>query len=396
MVTPSAVRSTLRRRLRLSPAIAALGLGIAGLAVTATPASAAADAAVAQPAGTWIEDDMDRAMQLAASSNRYLLIDFTGSDWCGWCIRLDQEVFDQAHFRQNAPRDFVLVKLDFPRKSSQTEQVKQKNRQWQQRLGVRGFPTIFLADAEGRPFARTGYRQGGPVPYVDHLREFVQLRRRQETLVAAALKLEGLDRARGLGEALAVPNIMTPEKSEIIARIREVDPQDTLGLIARYADPSDTPPPAAPGAGEKQDEEPAKPQTPFDRDLAAVRAMIAEGRTDEVAGTLRRIEREYRPEGLQLAELMLVRVDFLVAMDRLPAAISQADRAMKTRDVPEQARQRLGRRKAEILLASGKGEAALKAWDEAIALAETETSAAMKADRESFAARCREAGGPRG
>ena len=255
MFTPSAARSTPRRRPRHVAVVATLVLGITGFAVTATPAFAAAAAATAQPAGTWIEDDMDRAMQLAASSNRYLLIDFTGSDWCGWCIRLDQEVFDQAHFRQNAPRDFVLVKLDFPRNSSQTEQVKQKNRQWQQRLGVRGFPTIFLADAQGRPFARTGYRQGGAVPYVDHLREFVQLRRRQEALVAAAMKLEGLDRARGLGEALAVPNIMTPEKSDIVARIREVDPEDSLGLIARYADPADAPPPAGAGAGagEKQD-----------------------------------------------------------------------------------------------------------------------------------------------
>ncbi|MHC4809567.1 MAG: thioredoxin family protein [Planctomycetota bacterium] len=394
MSIPSATRSMLRR-CGITPAIAVLGLGVATL-TSAAPAATAASAgtAVAQPAGTWIEDDMDRAMQLAASSNRYLLIDFTGSDWCGWCIRLDREVFDQAHFRQNAPRDFVLVKLDFPPASSQTEEVKRKNRQWQQRLGVRGFPTIFLADAQGRPFARTGYRQGGAVPYVDHLREFVQLRRRQETLVAEAMKLEGLDRARGLGEALAVPNIMTPERSEIVDRIREVDPEDSLGLIARYADPADAAKPPA-GKDDAKDEDAEKPKTPFDRDLAAVRTMLSEGRTDEVAGALRRIEREYRPEGLQLAELLLVRIDFLVALDRHSVAISQADRAMRTRGVPDEARQRIGRRKAEVLLATGKGEAALKAWDAAIALAETELATAMKADRDAFAARCRDAGGSR-
>jgi thiol-disulfide isomerase/thioredoxin len=334
---------------------------------------------------------MDRALSAARSSDRYLLINFTGSNWCGWCIRLDREVFGHPHFRQEAGRDLVLVALDFPRPSNQSEEVRRRNAEWRDRLGVRGFPTVYLADAEGRPFARTGYRPGGVVRYLEHLRELIGLRRGQEQLVARAMRTEGLDRARLLGQALAVPGIMTPEQDEILDLIREADPEDSLGLIARFGGDEGEDEEDAAGDDAEGGEEAEAPKTPLQRDLEAVRAMIESGELDGVARALRDVQRTYRPEGAELADWALVRIDFLVALERPGPAVRQASRTMRVRGMPGEAAQRLGHRKALILLGMGRGEAALKAWDEAIGLAESELATEMREGRAEFAARCREA-----
>jgi thiol-disulfide isomerase/thioredoxin len=358
------------------------GSAFAASAPASAPAPAEASGLVA--ADGWIKDDMDRAIREATSKGKYLLIDFTGSDWCGWCIRLDNEVFAQAQFKNEAPRDFVMVALDFPRRTPQPEEVKRKNREWQQRLGVRGFPTIFLADAQGRPFARTGYRPGGPAPYMAHLKELVGLRRQQEQLIEAAMRLEGVERARGLGQALDVPQIMTPQKAELVAAIAAADPEDSLGLVARHGG----------GAAPAGKEEPAeKPRTPFQKDLEVVAKMIADGNTDEAASALRQVQQRYRPKGADLAEWAMVRMDFLAAIGKPEVAVSQGDRVMRTRDMPKASIQQIGHRKALMLLAAGKGKAALAAWDQAAGLMESELATRMAAERDAFAARCGAAGG---
>lgn len=382
-----------RRRPRVSSAclavlaalLAATGLGATTSASTAFAGSSAAGAA----APDWIIDDMDRALAAARSSRRYLLVNFTGSNWCGWCIRLEREVFSHQHFRQEAGRDLVLVALDFPRPTTQSEEVVRRNAEWQRRLEVRGFPAVFLTDAEGRPFARTGYREGGVTRYLAHVRELVALRRGQEELVARAMRVEGLDRARLLGQALAVPRIMTPERDEILERIREADPEDTLGLIARFGGEADGDADDGDATGEEDEAE--APKTPLQRDLEAVRGMIEAGDLDEAARALRMVQREYRPGGAELAEWTHARIDLLVALGRPGPAVSQADRTMRTRGVPAESAQGLGRRKAMLLLEMGRGEAALRAWDEAVELAETELAATMREERAEFAARCRKA-----
>ncbi|MBN2844063.1 MAG: thioredoxin family protein [Sedimentisphaerales bacterium] len=116
--------------------------------------------------------DYEAAKKQAAQSGRDLLLDFTGSDWCGWCIRLDKEVFDQDYFKTEAVKDFVLVKLDFPRDSSGlTQETKDQNQMLAEKHNIGGYPTIILANAAGEPYESTGYREGGPEEYVKHLRE---------------------------------------------------------------------------------------------------------------------------------------------------------------------------------------------------------------------------------
>lgn len=118
----------------------------------------------------WVTD-WEKAKRTAAAENKDLLIDFAGSDWCYWCKKLDSEVFTKPEFAA-AANDFVFVLVDFPNdKSGQSAALQEQNDQLGREFGVRGFPTIFLAGADGTPYAQTGYRDGGPAAYLEHLED---------------------------------------------------------------------------------------------------------------------------------------------------------------------------------------------------------------------------------
>lgn len=118
--------------------------------------------------------DFDKAVAKAKKEKKDLLVDFTGSDWCGWCIRLNKEVFDHHAFLDEAEKHFVLVALDFPRGEEAKKKVPNpdRNKELSEKYAVRGFPTILLMTADGEVYGRTGYRAGGPAKYVEHLNEF--------------------------------------------------------------------------------------------------------------------------------------------------------------------------------------------------------------------------------
>jgi thioredoxin-related protein len=113
--------------------------------------------------------DFEMAKKKAVNEGKDLLINFTGSDWCGWCIRLDEEVFSQQVFVSEAPTRFVLVKIDFPRKTSLPSKLKKQNDRLAKDFQIQGFPTIILADSTGKPYAKTGYQEGGAMAYLQHL-----------------------------------------------------------------------------------------------------------------------------------------------------------------------------------------------------------------------------------
>lgn len=103
--------------------------------------------------GAWSED-FEAAKALAAAQGRHVLLDFTGSDWCGFCIKLDREVLDKPDFKAFSSQKLVLVKLDFPRNKPQVEKIKTQNASLQQKFRVDGFPTIVLLDYAGREVRR--------------------------------------------------------------------------------------------------------------------------------------------------------------------------------------------------------------------------------------------------
>ncbi len=129
-----------------------------------------APSAAAQNEDGWYAD-FNSASAAAAASGKDILVDFTGSDWCGWCIKLDKEVFAHPEFLNPAQEKFILLALDFPR----SEEVKatvpnpNQNNELKGKYKVRGFPTILLMSADGEVYAKTGYRKGGPDAYIEHL-----------------------------------------------------------------------------------------------------------------------------------------------------------------------------------------------------------------------------------
>jgi thioredoxin-related protein len=120
------------------------------------------------------ETDFEKAKTAAAEKNVPILVDFSGSDWCGWCVKLNKEVFSTATFKQYAENNLVLLLLDFPRGKPQSEQQKTQNRQLMEQYGVQGFPTVILLDATGKELARTGYQAGGPDGYIEHLKSLLK------------------------------------------------------------------------------------------------------------------------------------------------------------------------------------------------------------------------------
>jgi protein disulfide-isomerase len=118
--------------------------------------------------------DYDQAFQIAKEQNKTVLIDFTGSDWCHWCIKLVDEVFSKAEFANYANDNLVMLKIDFPTTFKELPQEEQAKRmKLQEKYGVKGYPTIMLVNADGTVIGQTGYQEGGPVKYVEHLQKMI-------------------------------------------------------------------------------------------------------------------------------------------------------------------------------------------------------------------------------
>jgi len=107
----------------------------------------------------------EEAKELAKKENKLILADFTGSDWCGWCIKLKNEVFSKPEFATWAKDKVVLLELDFPRKTELPAELKEQNEKLAKEHGVQGYPTVLLLDAEGKKVGEMGYEEGGPGPW---------------------------------------------------------------------------------------------------------------------------------------------------------------------------------------------------------------------------------------
>jgi len=117
---------------------------------------------------TWLTD-YDAALKQAAAEKKPVLIDFTGSDWCGWCIRLDKEVFSQKEFVDYAAANLVLLKLDFPHKKELPAAEKAQNEKLAKKYKIEGFPTIIVLNPAGKQIGELGYEEGGAANWIASL-----------------------------------------------------------------------------------------------------------------------------------------------------------------------------------------------------------------------------------
>lgn len=120
----------------------------------------------------WLTD-YGKAVEQAKAQKKLILLDFTGSDWCGWCIKFDKEVLSTKEFKEYADKNLILVTVDFPNAKHQTKKVKEQNDELKSRFGVSGFPTFVFLDQDGKELGRSeGYLPGGPAAFTAKLDSF--------------------------------------------------------------------------------------------------------------------------------------------------------------------------------------------------------------------------------
>jgi thioredoxin-related protein len=117
------------------------------------------------------QSDPEKALADAKGSKKLVLMDFTGSDWCSWCIKLNKEVFSQPEFQQYAKDNLVLVALDFPRSKPQSADERARNEELAKKYRVQGFPTVVVLNSEGKQVGQLGYMRGGPAAFIEALKK---------------------------------------------------------------------------------------------------------------------------------------------------------------------------------------------------------------------------------
>ena len=105
-------------------------------------------------AATGWTDNFDKALAQAKTEKKLVLLDFTGSDWGCWCIKIDNEVFAKQDFKNFARNNLVPVALDFPHGRKLAKQTADQNAKLKEQFGVKTFPTLVLLDTEGRELHR--------------------------------------------------------------------------------------------------------------------------------------------------------------------------------------------------------------------------------------------------
>ncbi|MBB63867.1 MAG: hypothetical protein CMO81_02265 [Waddliaceae bacterium] len=126
----------------------------------------------------WITN-WTEAKKEAETTNKAILVSFSGSDWCGWCMKLEHEVFASEEFIEQTKDQLVFVSVDFPRHTALPAEQQKHNYDLLKKYGVRGFPTVLLLNNDGETITVTGYREGGGSAYaeflLDHLSQYRQL-----------------------------------------------------------------------------------------------------------------------------------------------------------------------------------------------------------------------------
>jgi thiol-disulfide isomerase/thioredoxin len=193
---------------------------------------------VAPPVGaaeSWYLE-FDEGRVAAEAQRKDLLIDFGGSDWCHPCKWIKDRVFSKAEFIERAGGTFVLVDIDLPARSPISADRKRRYEELQERYGIASFPSVVLAMSDGRPYARTTYRDAFQTPetYWQYLAPLRERGRRLRAALDRAKTFEGGARAVDLADALSEvdPRFIDRLYADKVAELRAADPSDSTGYLA--------------------------------------------------------------------------------------------------------------------------------------------------------------------
>jgi len=199
---------------------------------------------IAFAGGEGWSSDYEAAKKQAAESKKDLLLDFTGPDVHGSSVKLEKEIFSLDPFNDGVKDKLVLVKIDFAQDQSKLpEETQAQYKELAGKYAVKSLPAILLCDAEGRPYASTTYKEGGPKKYVAHLDELRGNKAKRDEALATAEKAEGVAKAKALLTALNVmkldDKLVTNFYGDITDQIKTADPKDETGFGKKLAAKTD-------------------------------------------------------------------------------------------------------------------------------------------------------------
>jgi thioredoxin-related protein len=120
----------------------------------------------------WLTD-VPQAVAQAKKENKMVLLDFTGSDWCSWCMKFKKEALDMPEFTDYAGKNLVLVEVDFPNRKPQTAELKRANKALGEKYKIDGYPTFVVLSKDGKEIGRQdGYQPGGAKAFIAELDGF--------------------------------------------------------------------------------------------------------------------------------------------------------------------------------------------------------------------------------
>jgi protein disulfide-isomerase len=125
--------------------------------------------------------DLNKAVNISLSEKKPIMLFFTGSDWCGWCMRLKKEVFNFPEFETWTKENVVLVELDFPRRKAIDPKILNQNRELARIFGVSGYPTVWFVNPQKLDsnklnflkLGKLGYLAGGPSKWISTAENFL-------------------------------------------------------------------------------------------------------------------------------------------------------------------------------------------------------------------------------
>ncbi|MFH0889137.1 MAG: thioredoxin family protein [Planctomycetota bacterium] len=180
---------------------------------------------------------LEDAKKTAKEKGLDILIDFSGSDWCGWCKRLDKEVFSTEAWKKESSGKYILIVLDFPRGEIISKKQKEYNNKIGREFGISGYPTVFVLDSDGRPYAKTGYQEGGPEKYLANLETFTVRKQERDDLLKQTKEAGPEERLPLLENVISQLNKWEVEFGypEIKEQVVSLDSDNTNGLKLKYA-----------------------------------------------------------------------------------------------------------------------------------------------------------------
>ena len=118
--------------------------------------------------------NLNEAKTEAARDNKNIILVFSGSDWCGPCIKLDKTIWQSEQFKKESQKKWVMVRADFPKKKANqlSPELTESNNQLAEKYNPNGdFPLVVLIDKNGKVIAKTGYKNLEPEEYIAQLHE---------------------------------------------------------------------------------------------------------------------------------------------------------------------------------------------------------------------------------